>query len=376
MKHIANMKTRLSLLVLTLSAMVACNPYGTDGPQAEDLSVDGSANCYIVTHSGNFSFPTVKGNSSEALASVASVELVWETFGTSETPTVGALVSKLAYKDGVITFTASDRKGNALIAAKNKSGEILWNWHIWLTDKPKEQVYLNNAGTLMDRNLGATSATPGDVCSLGLLYQWGRKDPFLSADQINPGDPSLNIKKAASTITWPDPVLSDANVGTIEYTITHPTTFIMSQGSVLDWYYNDENTTEDSRWQDSKTIYDPCPAGWRVPTGGNTGVWVTAFGSDEQWDDESIWDEKNCGVDFAKSEKKLGTDASIWYPTPGLIYADTGVLNAVGTLGGYWSNTPSRRYVDVFGVSYLGYILNSVYSDRAHGNSVRCQKIQ
>lgn len=367
------MKTNFSLLALTLCTMVACNPQSANGPKPEDLSSEGSANCYIVTHGGNFSFPTVKGNSSEALSSVASVELLWESFGTSETPTVGALVSKLAYKDGVITFTASDKKGNALIAAKDKSGEILWNWHIWLTDMPKEQVYLNNAGTLMDRNLGATSATPGDICSFGLLYQWGRKDPFLSADQLNP---ETDTKRAASTLAWPDPVLSDENVGTIEYTITHPTTFIMSHDYLSDWYYNDENTTEDSRWQDSKTIYDPCPAGWRVPTGGKTGVWVTAFGSDEQWDDESIWDFENCGVDFAKSEIKLGTDASIWYPTPGLIYADTGVLNAVGTLGGYWSVTPRLRYVDVFGVSYLGYILNSIDSGRANGNSVRCQKIQ
>lgn len=89
-----------------------------------------------------------------------------------------------------------------------------------LTDKPEEQVYYNKAGTMMDRNLGATSAIPGDVGALGLLYQWGRKDPFLGSSSIR------RNKEALSTISWPLPVVSTSNTGTIEYSITHPTTYI------------------------------------------------------------------------------------------------------------------------------------------------------
>lgn len=36
----------------------------------------------------------------------------------------------------------------------------------------------------MDRNLGAVSATPGDAGAIGLLYQWGRKDPFVTTSEI------------------------------------------------------------------------------------------------------------------------------------------------------------------------------------------------
>ena len=72
-----------------------------------------------------------------------------------------------AYFD--IYFNATDRKGNAVIAAKDSQRNIVWSWHIWLTDQPEEWVYANEAGTIMDRNLGATSATPGDVGALGLL---------------------------------------------------------------------------------------------------------------------------------------------------------------------------------------------------------------
>ena len=81
----------------------------------------------------------------------------------------------------------------------------------------------------MDRNLGATSAEEGDVCALGLLYQWGRKDPFLGSSSI-----SKSIE-ANSTITWPLPIESTKTVGTIEYSILNPTTFITKYQN--DWLY-------------------------------------------------------------------------------------------------------------------------------------------
>ena len=128
------------------------------------------ANCYIVTTADTYAFKAVKGNSSESVGNIASVEVLWESFGTHNTPKVGELVKNVSYSNGEITFTATHMKGNAVVAAKDALGEILWSWHIWLTDQPQEQEYYNNAGIMMDRNLGATSATPGYVGSLGLLY--------------------------------------------------------------------------------------------------------------------------------------------------------------------------------------------------------------
>ena len=48
-----------------------------------------------------------------------------------------------------------------MIAAKDNDGTILWSWHIWVTDKPEEYTYKNSQGTytLMDRNIGASSAS-------------------------------------------------------------------------------------------------------------------------------------------------------------------------------------------------------------------------
>ena len=141
---------------------------------ATDLSSSASANCYIVSNAGLYKFKTVKGNSSESVGNVASAAILWETFGTSETPECLDLIKAVDYENGYLAFQTADtfKEGNAVIAAKDADGNILWSWHIWLTDQPQGQVYYNDAGTMMDRNLGSTSATPGDVGALGLLYQW------------------------------------------------------------------------------------------------------------------------------------------------------------------------------------------------------------
>ncbi len=319
------------------------------------------ANCYIVTHSGTYTFPTVRGNSSSLVGEVASAEVLWESFGTDITPNIGDLVSEVSYSDGCISYKASDLKGNAVIAAKDASGAILWSWHIWLTDKPEDQVYNNNAGTMMDRNLGATSATPGDVSALGLLYQWGRKDPFLGSSSIS------SSTKAKSTITWPSAVSSDASVGTINYTLGHPTTFINGNSRNFDWLYPTSTSIDNTRWQSSKTIYDPCPAGYQVP--GNF-IWSKAFG--DAYDPE--FDSTNRGYDFCwKDELTIYlTQESCWYPAAGYLYCSSGSLNYVGSSGRYWSCSPYSYSAYYLFFHYDGDVDPSYYDSRASGQSVRC----
>lgn len=329
-----------------------------------DLSKNGTANCYIVTGSGLFSFKPVKGNTSIYLESASSAEVLWESFGTSTVPSVGDLVYDVSVIDGMIRFSASDRKGNAVIAAKDASGTILWSWHIWLSDQPQNQVYNNNAGTMMDRNLGATSAIPGDVQSLGLHYQWGRKDPFLSGNSI-----STNTQ-AASTITWPNAVSSTSSTGTTAYAVSHPTTFIGSNSSNYDWYYTGNSSTDNTRWQTldkTKGLYDPCPPGYRVPDGGNNGVWAAAFGVSGNFTASSNSDSIKLGMDFGKDGKRLGSASSIWYPSAGN-HSPTGSLVNVGWFGRYWSCTNGLEFL--FNIS--GSVRLASSSQRAAGQSVRC----
>ncbi len=327
-----------------------------------NLSSKGTANCYIVSEPGVYQIEAVKGNSRESVGTVTSVEVLWESFGTSSAPKFGDLVKAVNYDAGYIVFSTPSvfKEGNAVIAAKNSSGEILWSWHIWLTDQPKGQVYYNNAGTMMDRNLGATSATPGDVGALGLLYQWGRKDPFLGSSSIK------RNTKAKSTKSWPSSVSASTSQGNVEYTTKNPMTFIIAgSSSEYDWHYSSRNN---DLWKSSKTIYDPCPAGWRVPDGGNDGVWSKACGSSSDFTGYP-YDSSDKGMNFSG---KFGGASVVWYPASGYRYDSDGSLHYVGSGGLYWSVTPDSYFAYYLVFGNLSRVKPSYSYRRADGQSVRC----
>ena len=323
------------------------DPGDDDGIVYTDLSAEGTANCYLITGAGNYKFRAVQGNTDGTVGNVRSVEVLWESFGTDITPNVGDLIASASYRDGYVRFKTPETfaRGNAVIAAKNSKGVILWSWHIWCSEEGwQEQEYYNNAGTMMDRNLGATSATPGDVGALGLLYQWGRKDPFLGSSSI------LESKVAASTGTW--------NVNSNGSTIKaeeNPMTFYKSL-----WL-------PDYSWQSQKTAYDPCPVGWRVPDGGADGVWAKAFGSKDSF--STSFDSKR-GFNFSG---KLGDSETIWYAASGYWNYDSGALGYVGGLGYYWSCSPHSNYAWCLSFNDFGNVnpANKVYN-RSYGQAVRC----
>lgn len=322
-----------------------------------NLSKEGNANSYIVSSAGSYKFTPTKGNSNESVGTIASAVTLWESFGTDVTPSAGDLIKNVKYEGGVISFETPllFKEGNAIIAAKDAAGTILWSWHIWLTDQPEEQVYTNSY-RMMDRNLGATSATPGDVGALGLLYQWGRKDPFLNSSSISE---SISAK---STITWPAAVPSNASNGTIEFAISNPTTFITYNGYNNDWYYTGDTSTDNSRWRPSdhtKAIYDPCPVGWHVPI--SSDVWANFY--------DTTYDNTNMGYTFS-----IHSPSTTWYPTSGNISYKSGNLGGVGKNATYFSRTwYGATLVDCFGFINDGNV-SSGATYRSPGYSVRCQK--
>ena len=322
-----------------------------DGKTYTDLSAAGTANCYLIQKAGDYKFRTVQGNTDATVGNVKSVEVLWESFGTATAPNVGDLISSVSYRDGYVRFStpATFAEGNALIAARNSKGIILWSWHIWCASEGwKEQVYYNDAGTMMDRNLGATSATPGEVGSLGLLYQWGRKDPFLNSSSVS------SATQAVSTGTWS----TSSKSITAAKAEQNPTTF----------YTGSSNYMPNGSWASTKTAYDPCPAGWRVPDGGTSGIWATAKGSSDSFSINSGSYGLNFGGVFGSAE-------TIWYPASGCLRYDSGVLYGVGNSGYYWSVTPDPSD------SYSAYFLNFSSSgnfypsnslNRSFGRAVRC----
>ena len=337
-----------------------------------DLSLAGTANCYLVQQAGDYKFKSVIGNTDGTVGNVKTVEVLWESFGTDEMPNVGDLISSVSYKNGYIRFSTPEnfRDGNAVIAAKNSKGKILWSWHIWCAEEGwQEQVYYNDAGTMMDRNLGATSATPGDVGALGLMYQWGRKDPFMGSSSISTpelGSPEL----AVSTGVW-HIASGDLNVNEpIHYTKAdeNPTTF-----------YGDLWAPKVG-WMSTKTAYDPCPAGWRVPDGGKNGVWAEALGTSTNV--SASPDSINQGINFTG---KFGEAETIWYPSTGILTkgygeAFTFALCNVGYSSSCWSCSLSNYYNTAYCLQFnstntFEAVSPSWYDVKYLGLPVRCLKM-
>ena len=349
-------------------------------PTLTNLSASGTANCYIVSSAGNYKFnASVKGNSNESVGTPVSAEVLWESFGTNVTPSVGDLVYSVSLQDGFVYFSATDKKGNALIAVKDSEGTILWSWHIWKTESPVEQEYYNSAGIMMDRNLGATSAVPGDIKTFGVLYQWGRKDPFLGSSSTS----SYVGAKSTGTI---NNVRCTAENGTIEYSIKHPNTFIRGHADDENWIYDyswlwgDYGTGLSAElWTDEKTIYDPCPPGWVVP---HSSVWSDILGVEAI--NDIPWDGINSGIEMGNtSSYPLGNYSSIWYPCVGYM-GSSGTMYSVGKRAHYWStdytwNGSSTTWGNPtrFLINY-DYVKSVVVSHTAtfvsNGSSVRCLK--
>ena len=311
-----------------------------------NLSTEGTANCYLVQASGNYMFKAVKGNSDYTVGNVKRVEVLWESFGTDVVPNVGDLVTNVGYKSGYVYFSTPQefKNGNALIAVRNSKGVILWSWHIWCSEEGwNDQEYGNNAGTMMDRNLGATSATPGDVGALGLLYQWGRKDPFMGSCA------TTGTTTAASTGSW-----SFASSNVMDFAEENPMTF-------LDGWVG--GNVPGNSWHTSeakKSIYDPSPVGYRVPDGGENGFWATALGSSSSMKSDDV----NIGVYWTLADGV----STAWYPT-----FDDGSWS-----GYYWTASAYTSDIAYAGNAYClrfyfdGDVSPADISYCSGGHSVRC----
>ena len=272
-----------------------------------DLSKLGYANCYMVHLAGDYSFKTRKVDNTP-VNGIAKVDWLWAS--KVEGVEGNALISNIAYADGMVTFTASAYEGNVLLAAFDEGNNIVWSWHIWLTDTPEIFDYQNNgipqSGGLtdgyycMDRNLGATAAGYDGYENFGLYYQWGRKDPFIGdkteertrdveaggwMNLVEPFGNSDQLTVCNSAYSQAEWIATPTNsqIGSIEYATAHPMTFLTADPtkSKSNWLNLDtlgemkEDVIYDpdlSLWRPfQKSNYDPCPAGYQVP---RKGMWV------------------------------------------------------------------------------------------------------
>ena len=269
-----------------------------------------------------------------------SAFLIWETGRKGSVIKEGSV----ELKNGFVYFITSEETepGNALIGVADCRGNLLWSWHIWRTDYNPDKEYrmyevqkVTSASRinvtkvwlkLMQFNLGSLPDSQGEACATnhGLFYQWGRKDPFLQGKTVKVTLPiELNRKQSMA------------------YATENPTHLILNNPADVTGSYDWVNLADASKRADNlwgtrqgrvtvpfdniktKSIYDPCPAGWQVPF-----------------------------QDYNVLLKQVSTNAAIQYRQP-----------VSGTLcDNYWKNY------------FTDYIVSKYYIDGISGQLVRNEK--
>lgn len=234
-----------------------------------DASVIGNGQPGIINHGTQTLFP------SNANIKPKSARLLWES-------DLG-LVTNVELLFGYVRFRVPNHesRGNAVIAVYDENGTVLWSWHIWITDPPADKTFENGESDIimLDRNLGAIRGdvpTSGDTAleTYGLYYQWGRKDPSMGPNSFDYSRVDLTTKpyydyssrerNAAEIVQFPKPTKRDG--------VENPMFLILPTAQQKAYYFNWMEECNDILWgyhADEgtmlKTIYDPCPYGYRVP---------------------------------------------------------------------------------------------------------------
>ena len=298
-----------------------------------------TANCFMVAPGGGFCFDPLAYQSdgtektNETLkgwcqgGGIVKVKLLWQTKedGDIGEPVMG-IVNSAEDHTNIVDIKRTDGKavgqnpvtdkgqcriycrvapgttgGSGVIAAYDSSDNILWSWHVWVTDyhpdatgnvdvqepltkRKLKFTYGNHSDQrpMMDRDLGAMAgyakAPTLDVEKFkahGFQYQWGRKDPY----------PSSYSNKPIKTVNLPakitEPIVGIMSLygsdgvkflsfdpsynGRAGYQMAYrnPLTAYKPSGSQY-WFTDDVTSSISGAWATVKTVHDPCPAGWRV----------------------------------------------------------------------------------------------------------------
>lgn len=331
-----------------------------------DLSASGTANCYMARPKKKYKFnASVKGNStiSTGMAANAKINVYTENTTTlsgsrySALEAEDVLIMDCYLKDGYIYFSTSldEVYGNATIVLRDPQGHILWSWHIWIVDYNPESNYdtidWGEVGDkkFMKMNLGALNNTMYDSRAMGMMYQWGRKDPFMGAAAY---DSNSQVMYETYSDAEYGSVEASVSTSTLAYSLRHPSIAIMDEATEGDgdWLADHENAL----WGETKTMYDPCPRGWKVPT-------------------RPIFTSHSVSCVYQYGLQMDG----IWYPAAGFHHYVSFNLNEVGNEGHYWYSTPKddgHAYSFFFDAPNKTVDLANHYTPKAQLNAIRCMK--
>ena len=376
-----------------------------------------TANCYIIRHAGTYKIPLVYGNAvkdgteytdayspdatggdyrlaqfknhlNNAITS-AFIEnndgcivdankctILWQDKAAvvSDLSIVGDVQAEGSYDVSNVRYLqfkvdeSTISQSNALLAIKDNSGNIIWSWHIWVSNNPavlSNSIRVTNSRSCsydyfpvtslgwldpsyyMPMELVVELVQEGSNKTLeiiinqeqiqangasGTFYQFGRKDPFYSGLITSPAQGSAwthttvgggDTSKAAN-------YAAAIKSPTLMYTYGYTANYCM-----YDWckefYYNvwSGKATTHGAGSDkddtfTKTVYDPSPAGFMVPPAG-------AFSS---FQDSAIL--KSDG--YATCYKRNGEDKT------GISFSDVGSFTGYDCVWNFYTNQFASGY--------------------------------
>ncbi len=366
-------------------------------------TVENTANCYVVSAPGKYSLPLVYGNAiKEGAANTSAYK--WDTHTRNVLKTfinhLGnditdpyiynnsgcepkdaymvwegrlCLIGKVALSEDKHSLlfevpATYIRQGNALLAVRDKDGNIMWSWQIWVTpNQPEEGMrafsYNGNDYHIMARNIGEISGgddtyfeaqatkvrftqitddnlTPKSVIIdikrddkhvytpfCYTFYQWGRKDPILSRfDRYREWyDADHNEITEIRSEAWS---LSTLDNSYITKSILNPDVFWTASHNDTTPYNNLWNIQSNNH-NGVKSVYDPSPLGFKMP-----GEMLKAFALDSKEYDYTYVDTN---VDFPGFSFTL-PDGDLYFALLGYRAGTTAGENGVLTNGSIWSN--------------------------------------
>ena len=384
---------------------------GNNNPSSYQTSNTGT---YILSnfqdHAGHaIDDPWIEKTHGGANASVDGAEVVWaDAADLVHSPSITHVGG-----EGFLDFEvkASDiQSGNAVVAVTKGSGAsktVLWSWHLWFApkdalDKIKVTNHQNkdyyftketlgwkptlwrsstytSARTVKVKveqtvaNNGAKAYTvinitqnPGGVRKgATTLYQFGRKDAFPGVAKADLASNSHFTENAGDNMS-------------IENGIQHPDLYYTWGSNWENNYsYNNlwsaDNTARG--FNDNsvvKTVYDPCPVGFKMPASNAfTGFTTTGQNSSTQSElniEDSQTFQNNLGHNFWTNSSKTAT---IYFPASGCRDNSDGSLSTIGIFGSYWSAYYNVSNYGCFLIFYSG-LVNPLYAGiRANGFAVR-----
>lgn len=334
------------------------------------------ANSYILEYgtgsATTVNIPLARANESTLGTQIADVTAVpaanivisWQTSASLVT------LDKTNLSKGYFTVNANNAAtaGNAVVAVTDGTN-ILWSWHIWVVSPANDPNLTSNqittAGcTWMKLDLGAIAYAPASAytSSAGFFYQWGRKDPFLYSTTTAGAVPTI-VGYTAPTYTNPSITvtaitgdsyaklydISASYTNQLLYSVRYPMLFLNNwAGSMATTTAANTAVGGINSWGgefgQTKTVYDPCPVGWRVPSFKRTSTSLVSPWASMTWTGGTT-------PSGTVSNTNYGTDVNYGtYPTTGFRTA-AGAFSSVGGVSMRWSatrNTANVNSMDVF----------------------------